>query len=140
MAKKDIIFKTIGEDGSILLTNLPFAGKRVKITIQTGSQRSNPQNRFYFGNFIQAEIDCFKERFGEVYSKDQIHEFNKTNFFGSELFIEETGEVIKMPCSSTVFTKGEWEERLDKARAWFLQNMDWTIGYPLEQTDLVFDR
>jgi hypothetical protein len=113
-----------------------LSGKEIRLTIERKAKRSLNQNAFYWGNFLQGEIDSFKERFGETYRKEQIHDWNKTNFWGTEQLNELTGEIIKIPCSSTEFSKLEWEERLDNIRAWFKQNMDWEIGYPLQQNEL----
>lgn len=143
---KLIYFGKITEDGGLNITNKggflsdlkAFAGKAIRITIEAKAKRSNPQNAFYWGNFIQCQIDCFKERWGETYRKEQMHEWNKANFWGTEHIIEETGEVVKMPCSSTVYNKTEWEEKLENIRQWFRQNMDWEIGHPNEQAELTY--
>lgn len=131
-------FGQVDNNGSISVHGLKdLVGKPVRITIEPKIKRSLPQNSFYWGNFIQMQIECFKERWGETYRKEQMHEWNKTNFWGNEHVIEETGEIIKIPCSSTKYSKLEWEEKLDNVRAWFRQNMDWELGYPNEQIELI---
>lgn len=137
-------FGQVTDGGILKLTNQKgftadlreFAGKHIRLTIERQTKRSDPQNRFYWGNFITGQIDCFKERFGETYRKEQIHDFNKVNFWGTERVIEQTGEVIKIPESSTIQSKSEWEEKLENIRQWFRQNMDWELPYPLEQSEM----
>lgn len=98
--------------------------------------RSNKQNRFYFGNFMQSQMDCFKERWGYSYNKDQIHNWNKANFWSDERINNETGEVIKMPASSSDNTTVEWEEKMDIMRSWFMEHMDWPLPFPLQQQEI----
>lgn len=100
--------------------------------------RTTKQNNFYWGNFITAQIECFKERWGETYRVDQVHDWNKANFWGTEHVNEETGEVIRSPASSTDNNTVEWETKLDVIRQWFRQNMDWEIGYPEKQEEFKF--
>lgn len=101
-------------------------------------KRSGQQNAFYWNNFVPSEIECFKEFWGETYTTDEIHAFNKVNFWGTEKVIEATAEVVRMPESSTINNTVEWEEKLEKARQWFRQNFEWEIGYPNEQEKLNF--
>jgi len=132
------LFAQVDKNGSVTATGLKdLIGKPVRLTIEPKIKRSLNQNSFYFGNFIESQIECFKERFGETYRKEQIHEFNKNNFWGSEQVLD-TGEIIKIPCSSTGFSKLEWEEKLDTIRQWFRQNMDWELGYPNQQNEMNF--
>lgn len=129
-------FTSVDKNGTLIVNGLKdLIGQPVRVTIEPKIKRSVPQNSFYWGNFIQSQIECFKERFGEVYRKEQLHEWNKINFWGDEQILD-SGEIIKIPCSSTKFSKLEWEKKLDNIRAWFMQNMDWTINYPNEQLEL----
>jgi hypothetical protein len=97
--------------------------------------RSTKQNAFYWSNFIPSQIDCFVERFGERYRADQMHEWNKLNFFGEERVNELTGEMIRLPASTSDQSTVEFEEALEKCREWFLLNFDWPLPYPLQQSE-----
>jgi hypothetical protein len=99
-------------------------------------QRSLGQNNFYHANFIQGQIDCFKERWGETYRHDQVHEWNKLNFWGENKIIESTGEVIKMPGSSTDNNTVEWESKMEDIRQWFRQNFEWELPFPEKQAEI----
>lgn len=98
--------------------------------------RSLNQNGFYWSNFIEQEIECFKEYWGETYTKQTVHDWNKTNFFGEEKVIELTGEIVKAPASSAKQSTVEFDECLEKCREWFRINFEWEIGYPLQQQEI----
>lgn len=101
--------------------------------------RTLKQNSFYFGNFIQSQIDCFKEMWGENYSVEQIHTWNKNNVFCEEKIDEETGEVFKMPQSSTKVGSKEWEDKLGMCRMFFQDKFNWTLPYPNSQSEMFID-
>ena len=112
-------------------------GKKVLITIKrVGAQRSDRQNRYYWGCVVLSQIDCFKERWGEIWDKDEVHDWNKCNVFSSDFVDEDTGEIIKRPGSSRTKTKTEFEERMEKLRQFFELNFDWRIQLPNEQLDI----
>lgn len=114
-------------------------GKRIILTLEPYfKERTVDQNRFYWGIFLYEEIECFKEYWGEEYSKEEMHEWNKANFWGEEKLIESTMEIIRTPASSTGKNTVEWEEKLEKIRQWFRQRFDWEISYPDEQKKLKF--
>lgn len=101
-------------------------------------QRTPGQNSFYWYIFVQEQIECFKEYWGETYSKEEMHEWNKANFWGEDKVIEATGELIKTPASSTAQNTVEWEEKLEYIRQWFRQRFNWEISYPLEQGEIKY--
>lgn len=112
-------------------------GQRITVMLETYYRtRSVGQNGFYWHIFLQEQIECFKEYWGEVYDKDEMHEWNKANFWGEEKTIEATGEVIKTPASSTKQSTVEWEEKLEIIRQWFRQNFTWEISYPDQQKSI----
>lgn len=114
-----------------------FEGQRLIIRIKKyRKSRSNKQNRFYWGNFMQEQIECFKERWGETYRKEQVHDWNKANFWAEDHTDEETGEIIKKPASSTDYSTTEWEEKMEIIRQWFRQVMDWELPFPEQQSEM----
>lgn len=142
MATKELKYKfIISEQGDIKIIDRPqfvkdmqrmFAGS-VAIGVFRAPKkiRSNAQNGFYFGCFIYEQIECFKERWGEILDREQVHDWNKANVWCEEKVIGD--EIIKIPGSSTSKTTAEWEERLEKCRQYFLLNFDWTLPLPNEQ-------
>lgn len=113
-----------------------FLNEDVKIIIEKKNKRTLLQNGFYWSNFIPAQIECFKERFGETYRKSQVHDWNKNNVFGTEHINEITGEAIMMPESSAVQGTKEFEDKLEYCRQWFRQNLEWELPYPKKQSKL----
>jgi hypothetical protein len=106
-----------------------------KVTITIASRRkprSLEQNDFYWGYFLQFQIDCFAEFWGEVYDKKQIHDWNKQNFLGDVRVIESTGEIVRLPGSSASLGTVEMEVKLDDIRQWFRMNFNWEIPYPTD--------
>jgi hypothetical protein len=148
MNKKFESYSTISEDAK-LQKNTSTAiveylktqiGKRVYITIErVKNTRSHRQNRYYWGCVIQEQIDCFKERWGEVWDKDEVHTWNKNNIWHTVLINEATGEVIHRPGSSKTKTVGEFEERMEKLRQKFQLEFDWMIPLPNENLSLDFE-
>jgi hypothetical protein len=138
--QKFVIEKTdTGIKGSKAIRNAidELSNGRWVVTIaKYKKKRSNNQNRFYFGNFIASQIECFQERWGETYRQEQVHDWNKANFWADSHINEDTGEVIMKPASSTDNNTIEWEEKLEKIRQWFRQNMDWELPFPLQQTEI----
>lgn len=137
------------QDATIHFANAKYVYKdlleafpdQCKVTVEIKSRRkprSLSQNDFYWGYFLQYEIDCFKEYWGETYDKKTMHEWNKQQFFGEEKVIEKTGEVIRVPGSSANQSTITFEEKLDAAREWFFLNFEWVIPYPNETLELKF--
>lgn len=115
-----------------------FIGQRVWIRIEkVKNTRSHRQNRYYWGCVVQEQMDCFKERWGEIWTKDEVHDWNKSNIWHTELVNEETGELINKPGSSKTKTVGEFEERMEKLRQKFELDFEWRI--PLPNENLKFD-
>lgn len=98
-------------------------------------KHSDKQRGFYFGNFLQAQIDCFKEFWGETYTKEQIHDFNKINFWGTEKMLD-SGEIIKMPGTSSDKSTIEYEEVLEKIREWHRITFEFELPYPQQQAEI----
>lgn len=116
-----------------------FEGSRVIISLKKYTRsRTNLQNAFYWGNFMQEQIECFKERWGETYRKEQVHDWNKSNFWAEDHIDEESGEVIKKPASSTNYSTIEWEEKMEIIRQWFRQVMEWELPFPEKQSEIKY--
>jgi len=96
--------------------------------------RSDKQRRFYFGNYVESQIECFKERWGGHYTKEQIHDWNKSNIFCEEMLLND--EIIKVPKSTEDYSPMEFEDRLELGRIYFMQTFEWQLPYPLQQSEL----
>lgn len=106
--------------------------KQIEVVIsELKPMRSDPQRRFYFGPFIESQLECFNERLGEILNKTQVHEFNKSNFFAKEV-LADGGEILKIPQSTNEFDTMNWETALERVRQFFLINFEWTLPVPNE--------
>ena len=87
-----------------------FEGKEVVITIdKVKKQRSIQQNRYYWSVLVVLTKNAVLDTWGEVWSVDKTHEYLKENFCYYEKVNENTGQVIKVPKSTTENTTIEME-------------------------------
>lgn len=87
-----------------------FEGKEVVITIdRLKKKRSNNQNSYYWGVLIPLTKKAILDTWGEVWSVEKTHSYLKENFCFYEKVNESTGEVIKVPKSTTENTTTEME-------------------------------
>ncbi len=116
-----------------------FNNKRIEITIQqVKGKRSEQQNKYYWGCVVAYQQDCFKEMWGALFTKDQVHDWNKANIFCEEK-IDEEGVVYKIPGKSSVKTTSEFEDRMELIRQFFKTHFDWKIPLPNEEIEIGFN-
>ena len=109
----------------------------VELTIQKKRKtRSNPQNRYYWGNVIPICCEILKDC-GYLFTHDHTHEFLKANFNTKPLANQKTGEVLSVPISTTELTTVEFEEYMERIRVWAWDFTSVTIPLPNEQTELI---
>lgn len=114
-----------------------FEGKEVVITIQRKRKaRSNNQNRYYFSVIIILLCDAIKNEWGEVWSKDKAHEFLKSKFLFFERMNEDTGEIIKIPKSTTECSTIEFEDYLMQCREFMIDWFGVNVPLPNEEITL----
>ncbi len=96
-----------------------FEGKRVKVTIgKFKRQRSRRQNAYYWGVVLKYVHEMFLE-FGNDVSSDDTHEYLKEHI--GKLFKDiegPGGEIRTIVRSSTELSTSEWEDFMEKIRAW----------------------
>lgn len=108
-------------------------GAGVEVTVEKFYDRhSDRQRRFYFGPFIESQINCFKERYGKILTKDQQHTFNKGNYFCEEFPDHNTGEIVKIPGSTKRYNTVEFETVLERIRQSYFEAFDWQLPFPNE--------
>lgn len=72
-----------------------FEGKPISIVVKRPfKQRSDRQNRYYWGVLVEHWRNLLREEWGEILAPDEVHEFLKTNLNYEEFVDEETGEVM----------------------------------------------
>ena len=112
--------------------------KEVEIIIQQKrKKRSGQQNRYYFGVIIPVIQQGLFDTQGEWLNTDDVHEFLKANFNYKELVNKDTGEVIKVPKTTTESTTIEFEEYLDIVRQFADEFLNIIIPLPNEQSNLI---
>ena len=88
-----------------------FEGKDIIITFdKPKKKRSNPQNSYLWSVLYPITQNAIKNEWGEVWNIEKVHDFYKIQFNVIEKINEETGQVIKLPKSTTENTTTQQEE------------------------------
>lgn len=112
-----------------------YEGKEIVLTIDRAKKkRSNPQNAYYWGLLIPITMAAIKDEWGEVWTKEVTHDFYKMKFLFTERVNEDTGEVLRIPKSTTENTTTAQEDYHAEIRI-FLK--EWfNVDCPLPNEDL----
>lgn len=95
-----------------------FEGKRMTVTVERyRRKRSNPQNAFYWGCVI-PRIQLMFEEAGSSVSAEEVHDFLRSECRITREIIDPLGEVHSTLRSSTELDTSEWEDWMEKIRAW----------------------
>lgn len=104
---------------AIALALQMFEGRRVKIALsEYKPPRSSKQNRYYWGYVIPVIVQMFRDA-GNSINGEEVHEYLKSQ-------VGDLTEIVTMPDgkrriitkSSAKLTTAEWEDYIDKIRAW----------------------
>ena len=96
-------------------------------------KRTSPQNRYYWSVIVFYWSDLLTKSQGTTFTKAQTHEFLKSNFNYTELVNQDTGEVLRIPKSTTENKTFEMEEYHEVCRQKALEFFGVTIPLPNEQ-------
>lgn len=114
-----------------------FEGKEVLITLEKATkQRSNSQNKYYWGVLIPILQNCIKESWGEIWSKEKTHDFCKMQFNFIERINESTGEIVRVPKSTTENTTTAQEELHSEIRNFIFEWFNVQVPLPNESITL----
>lgn len=109
--------------------------KEVSITIEKKKkQRSNEQNRYYWGCLIPIVQAGLKDMGHEVGIND-THEFLKANFCKKEIVDENSGEIYSMPQSTTELTTTGFMDFIAAVQKFGAEFLNINIPAPNEQTN-----
>jgi hypothetical protein len=114
-----------------------FNGKEIILTIERKKKkRSNEQNRYLFGVIYPIVKLAFKESWGEVRSIEEIHEWAKNQFNYIEKVNEETGEIMRLPKSTTLNSTTDQEVFHEEIRRFCDEWFGVSIPLPNEQVEI----
>ena len=114
-----------------------FEGKTVELTIRRATkQRSGNQNRYYWGVIVPIWQNLLLVEWGELRNKEYTHEFLKANCGYLERVNEATGEILRVPKSTSENTTVEQEEYHTACRQLAFDMFGAEIPLPNEQLKL----
>ena len=114
-----------------------FEGKDIMITFEKPKRkRSNSQNSYLWGILYPITQNAIKNEWGEIWSIEKVHDFYKIQFNVIEKVNEETGQVIKLPKSTTENTTIQQEEYHLQIREFLKEWFNVTAALPNEHLNL----
>jgi hypothetical protein len=113
-------------------------GDTVRISISPASNRSNPQNRYYWGVVLPLLAEAYNEIEGTSHTVDDMHVYCKLRVTGLFSYRVEsiTGNAVLVPKSTADITKKEFVDMVDKIVAWAAQYLGVQIPSPDEAFNL----
>ena len=107
-------------------------GQKVVIEIKKGGRRSTNQNAFYWGVVIPCVRDLFAMG-GSTVTPEEAHCYLKEHVLGMvKVLILPDGKRQSIVETSTTLSTSDWEDNIEKIRAWAAQ-WDCFIPYPNEE-------
>lgn len=114
-----------------------FENKDIMITFEKPKRkRSNSQNSYLWGILYPITQNAIKNEWGEIWSIEKVHDFYKIQFNVIEKVNEETGQVIKLPKSTTENTTIQQEEYHLQIREFLKEWFNVTAALPNENLTL----
>ena len=116
-----------------------FEGKTIILTIEKQTKkRSNNQNAYYHGVLIPILKNAIKDSWGEMWSSERCHEFCKMQFNFYERANEDTGEILRLPKSTTENTTTAMEDYHSEIRNFIKEWFGVDCPLPKEKITLNF--
>ena len=114
-----------------------FEGMDVLLTFEKPKKkRSNNQNAYLWSVLYPITQQAIKNEWGEVWGIEKVHEFFKIHFNYIEKVNEATGEVVKIPKSTTENTTTQQEEYHLQIREFLQEWFNVTAPLPNENLNL----
>jgi len=114
-----------------------FEGMDVLLTFEKPKKkRSNNQNAYLWSVLYPITQQAIKNEWGEVWGIEKVHEFFKIHFNYIEKVNEATGEVVKIPKSTTENTPTQQEEYHLQIREFLAEWFNVTAPLPNEHLNL----
>ena len=129
--------KLVRNHNRLLQAFKSFEGKVIVITVKRRSNtRSNNQNRYYWCVIVEIWKQIILDEWGEIWSKEETHEFLKYNCNYIEKVNESTGEIIRVSKSTTENSTTDSEMMHKQARDLAFEMFNVTIPLPNEQLNI----
>jgi len=114
-----------------------FEGQEILITFEKPkNKRSNQQNNNLWAVLYPITQQAIKNEWGEVWNIEKVHEFYKIQFNVIEKVNEDTGQIIKLPKSTTENTTTQQEEYHLQIREFLKEWFNITAPLPNENLTL----
>jgi hypothetical protein len=114
-----------------------FEGKEIEIKISRKyPTRSIPQNKFYWGSIIPQFQELINDNWREIKSSEETHEILKFSCNYDEKVNEETGEIIRIPKSTTELTTTGFMDYHQKLRQLAMDYFNTVLHEPNEQLEI----
>lgn len=110
--------------------------KRCRVVLEVGSKRSTPQNSYLWGAVYPILRQGFKDS-GDELSIEEVHDFCNNRFNYKEIVNESTGEVLKVPTSTTALNKDEFGEYIENIKRFASEYLNTYIPDAGEQMELM---
>ena len=112
-----------------------LAGKHVWLSLQEAKKtRSEAQNDYWFGILDKYVIPRFREA-GSNWSSYKLHCALMLKLGYEDAMVDPNGEVISIRKESHKFTTREWEEFMERARAYIATEYRIYLPLPNEKMD-----
>lgn len=110
-----------------------FEGKALRVTLQEAKKiRSLNQNAFYMGVVVPHVVGMFLAE-GDTISHEEAHKFLKTEIGKLGRFVTAPdGKEYWIEGTTTDYSTREWEDYIEKIRAWAAQ-FGYEIPFPNEE-------
>jgi hypothetical protein len=128
---------TCANDSDLELSKKIKVGEtyKFKFSKPRKGNRSNRQNRYYWGVIVAYWKDLLYSEWGEHYSIEETHEFLKVNFNFDEKVNEDTGEILRKLKSTTNNDTSEMEVYSEICRRKAYEFFNTQIPLPNEDED-----
>lgn len=142
-------FGDVDQAGILKLTNKTglsndlhyFKGKKVRMTIEEASKRSNAQNKYFHAVCVPiVRAHLIDLGWKEAKSSDWVKDYIKFHCLIKEYHNEDTGEVIKSLGKTSGLSVAEFIDFIADIQHWAASELGLIIPDPNEQTDLNFER
>lgn len=106
-----------------------FEGKRINISIaESQRKRTLRQNRYWFGILRKHVVPVFRD-YGDNWDEFSVHEYVMKQLGYQEILTDHKGNDFVSRTSSSKFTTKQWEDYMQRARAYLATEHG--IGLPL---------